>query len=376
VALDHLRFETDTFERMKPFAAKNEDCVGVTHLLPRTTNESKQHFYNNQGESIYSNPWPFNLAFMDHALDEEKIWNFHKTLYGFDVIRNMWTHAPNIAKNLSFSPNWSGKLAIEHFMTSKKYKKLLLQTELRDGLNEIQKRHAEVLETASVEQVGLRESMEKEVNDYVNDSYKRNQEFAEEGFTVTDHSHQPRQLLTSTQSEDQEYYDLLKSMEEYNSSTPNKKLSSKNLQRYERGSFLQKLLDPFQDAKIQEDGTLVYEMKDSERNNRTEAEYRSLFDKLQKNETEAFECDEGDDEEEGRVAILKDFDEENDAQLTENMRKMDEQFAVFLEGEDYSAVKDMHKAYSYELRRSEADRILEKIPDHVFWDVKKPLNLQ
>jgi len=56
------------------------------------------------------------------------------------------------------------------------------------------------------------------------------------------------------------------------------------------------------------------------------------------------------------------------------MRKMDEQFAVFLEGEDYSAVKDLHKAYSYELRRSEADRILEKIPDHVFWDVKKPLN--
>jgi len=313
VAMDHMRFESDTFERMKPFAPKNEDCAGVTHLLPRRTDEARQHHYNNQGESIYSNPWPFNIPFMDHALDEESIWNFHKSLYGFDVITNLWTQAPNIAKNMTFSPNWAGKLAIEHFMNSKKFKKLLLQTELRDGLNEIQKRHADVIEGASVEQVGLRESMEKEVNDYVNESYRKNQEFAEEGFAVTDHSHQPRQLLTSTEAEDQEYFTLLKSMEQYNASTPSQKMSTAHVRRYERGSFLQKLLDPFQDAKLQADGSLIYEMQDCERNHRTEAEHKSLFDKLQKNETEAFECDDAEDEEEGRASILKDFDEENEA---------------------------------------------------------------
>lgn len=52
---------------------------------------------------------------------------------------------------------------------------------------------------------------------------------------------------------------------------------------------------------------------------------------------------------------------------------MEEQLAVFLEKEDYSVVKDLRRAYNFELQRSEADRILEKIPDHVFWDVKKPL---
>jgi hypothetical protein len=36
-------------------------------------------------------------------------------------------------------------------------------------------------------------------------------------------------------------------------------------------------------------------------------------------------------------------------------------------------VKDLKKHYQHELQKSEAQRILEKIPAHTFWDIKKPL---
>lgn len=87
VAAQTLQYEQDNLERTKPFMPKIEgDIAGQTHIIPRTTSDSDPHFYNNQGESIWSNPWPFNVPFVDHQIDEDDIWNVPKTIMNIGVM--------------------------------------------------------------------------------------------------------------------------------------------------------------------------------------------------------------------------------------------------------------------------------------------------
>ena len=46
--------------------------------------------------------------------------------------------------------------------------------------------------------------------------------------------------------------------------------------------------------------------------------------------------------------------------------------AIFKAGEKYDYVKDMKNAHSEGLKTSTANKILKTIPDHAFWDIKKP----
>lgn len=100
---------------------------------------------------------------------------------------------------------------------------------------------------------------------------------------------------------------------------------------------------------------------------------RKLYAFYKANNEEEFECDDQEDPEEGRVALLKEIDKQ-EAMFSEiQTEKLDAQFAAFIENEEYRFVKDLKKHYQHELQKSEAQRILEKIPEHAFWDIKKPL---
>ena len=46
---------------------------------------------------------------------------------------------------------------------------------------------------------------------------------------------------------------------------------------------------------------------------------------------------------------------------------------VFKEGNNYSFVKDLREGFDDGLRTSAADKIFDTLPDHVFYDIKKPL---
>ena len=47
-AADTMEYEQDNLERQKPFLAPFEgDIAGQTHVIPRTTNDRDQHFWNN-----------------------------------------------------------------------------------------------------------------------------------------------------------------------------------------------------------------------------------------------------------------------------------------------------------------------------------------
>ncbi len=51
---------------------------------------------------------------------------------------------------------------------------------------------------------------------------------------------------------------------------------------------------------------------------------------------------------------------------------IDKELSIFKAGEKYDYVKDLRQAYADGLSKSTADKILETIPAHVFFDIKKP----
>ena len=87
---------------------------------------------------------------------------------------------------------------------------------------------------------------------------------------------------------------------------------------------------------------------------------------------------------------VKDIGEQNDAEDEEALRTalveslsteeteawnaiLDRELGKFASGEEYDFVKDMRRSYAEGLSTSEAYKIFKTIPDHAFWDIKKPL---
>lgn len=51
---------------------------------------------------------------------------------------------------------------------------------------------------------------------------------------------------------------------------------------------------------------------------------------------------------------------------------LDRELGKFAPNEEYDYVKDLRKSYATGLATTEAQKIFKTIPDHVFWDIKKP----
>lgn len=256
-AAQTLSYKQNELERNKPFAAEiGGDIAGQSHVVPRTTNENDPHYYNNQGESIYSNPWPWNRPMIDHEIDEEDIWHFQRTVQGFSVIPNPYSLSKEDAEFISALPLFTGKFAVPQWMNKAKMDKWHRHYEYRLGLHQIQKRIAEKVQNADAEVEGIENSVGEEVSEYIDKAYTVESQYSGNGIAVTDHSFQPRQLLTTSEEEDQEYYKLMQAMAEYNSDVVQEKLSKPDRPRFEKGTLLQKILDPFQGSKVLEDGTI------------------------------------------------------------------------------------------------------------------------
>ena len=98
------------------------------------------------------------------------------------------------------------------------------------------------------------------MNNYMAQAHNVESQYSKQGFAVTDHSHQPRQLMTNNEEEDEEYFKLMKAYDDYNSDIVTQEVLSKpDVKRYAKGSLLQKILDPYMDGKVSEDGIVHLE---------------------------------------------------------------------------------------------------------------------
>lgn len=105
-------------------------------------------------------------------------------------------------------------------------------------------------------------------------------------------------------------------------------------------------------------------MKDDEK-------LREEFERLKAVNEGVLEVSE-EDENELRIALLEEMEANSPFTVDEFNEVLLNEFSVFKDGEKYSFVKDMKDAFQESLRKPAAERILDTIPEYVFWDIKTP----
>lgn len=155
--------EYDTYERFKPFKAKEGTTVGDTIAIPLEDNDTKYYPYDIQGESLWTNPPDTNQPTIDHGLDEDLIWAFTMTAYNQSVIKN--TYRSNLWDNLrnNHAPFWGKKLIAPCFYKEEKLEKFFRQWNHRLGLEIIKMKHSLMDEKDKV----VRRYMKDEIDAYI-----------------------------------------------------------------------------------------------------------------------------------------------------------------------------------------------------------------
>lgn len=69
---------------------------------------------------------------------------------------------------------------------------------------------------------------------------------------------------------------------------------------------------------------------------------------------------------------MDDLEQNSPFSIDEFNAVLDKEFSVFKDGDKYDFVKDLKEAFSGSLERTAAERILDTIPEHAFWDIKTP----
>ncbi len=189
---------------------------------------------------------------------------------------------------------------------------------------------------------------------------------------VTDHEPRVKKYATLNNSDDETYFRYKQSLKDYNS-TVSFVPPPKNREKYERGSLLQALYDPFAGTKRLDNGAIFYEVQDSELDNilNSEEKLRAQYERLKQGISETIDIEES-EAEELRVLLALELEKEQVLSFDEIHEALDRELSVFKEGQKYDFVKDLQDAYSDGLAKSEALKIFETIPDHAFWDIKTP----
>jgi len=120
---DYSLFSHDQFERFKKYQPKKEHVVGHTPNNPPGEDEEEFRMYDIQGEGPFTNPPDPGRPVIDHAQDEEWIWNFPKTSMNQLNIENCWVPNDPQPSKYSYAPIWGEKLSMPHFFKKDKMEK-------------------------------------------------------------------------------------------------------------------------------------------------------------------------------------------------------------------------------------------------------------
>lgn len=116
--------------------------MGTTTPVPMDDNDEVLHFYDIQGESLYTNPPDPNYPLIDHGLDEDHVWAFRKTGYNQSVVVNPYRTDLFAATRINALPFWALKLATPAFYKKEKFETMLKHWNWRIGLEKIKQKHA------------------------------------------------------------------------------------------------------------------------------------------------------------------------------------------------------------------------------------------
>lgn len=365
---DQEFYTQDNYERFKPFMPQEGKYVGTTRVIPFQDTDEKYIHYDLQGESMFTNPPNPNMPAYDFGHEEGMIWNWQKTLLNQNVVKNNYSTEFQSMFGKSNAPWWGKKLMIPTWYKKDKYQKFLKQWEIRKELEALKMDQALELRPGDQKQ---HDEHTKAINDFLSKAEDRMHEDQLKDVYTTDHTPRPKKFATTSEEEDMQYYNYIKSLEDYNkkygaSSNPINLLSKG---KYERGSLLQKMFEPLNGSTRLENGSIFLEIVDKDLGSLCDEEKaRKLYELHKKDQT----SEDADDSDEIRISIVRDAELESDVDREALREKMDNEFAMFLKGEKYDYVTDLRRSLQDELATPLSAKIFKTIPEHVFWDIKKP----
>ncbi len=210
---DYQLYQTDNFERLKPLMPKEGSTVGTTTLIPTMDTDEKLIWYDAQGESLYTNPPDPNHPTLDHGLDEDEIWAFQKTNYNQIVINNPYTKNLWNAIKEHNAPWWGKKLSAPAWYKEDKYVKFLEQYAIKLNFQRLLLRHSQELRPGDLAQ---RDQMKKEVAEFIENANQSQLEKNMSDVYVTDHKPVEKKFSTLSDEEDEEYYNYVRNLKDYN----------------------------------------------------------------------------------------------------------------------------------------------------------------
>jgi len=375
---DYALTYTDEFERFKKFKPDKKNVVGSTPIIPMQDNDEAFNYYDIQGESMYTNPPDHNIPLVDHGSDEDHIWAFHRTLFNQQRVKNPYaTDQFSKQLTLSHAPFWGQKMSQPHFFKPEKVAKFNRHWNHKVGLENLKMKHAIVFGANPTPQ--QKERISAEINKYVADCYQYEKDLQLRDVHVTDHVKEDTKGITQSEDEDQDFYDYEKAVEAYNQDVSEVKSFAARTTpgRFERGSLLQKITDPFDGAPRDENGSILYRVSEAEllkTGVSDEEKQKHVYEKRKVKANDVWDLDE-EDEEAFRLALVQELeDEKTPFDIDQFHATLNKELGIFKQGEKYSVVKDLKEAYADSLRKRSDQAIFESIPAHFFWDIKKPLH--
>lgn len=359
-------YEVDTYERLKPFIPKKENVVGTTTVIPMDDNDEVLHFYDIQGESLYTNPVDPNFIHVDHGLEEDHVWAFRHTLYNQHVVVNQFRQDVNLAQLNSNVPFWTPKLGTPAFYTPEKYQKMLKQWNWRLGLELIKGKHYLV---RAPNNKAVKASQKAEIQNYL--AWVREQQemdYLKDVYT-TDNKVKTPKYNVNNEKELDAFIRYQQDLEAYNADVEQKAQPAKKLGKYRKGSLAQRIFEPLIDAERDENGTLVVNVDACEIRNVDEESLRKAYENARDKNSLAHD---GEDDEEYRLQLMRDLQADSVSLEAWNQILGDE-LGVFKHDEAYDYATDLRRNFDASLAESKQQKIFKTIPDHVFWDIKKPL---
>jgi len=310
------------------------------------------------------------MPVIDHGLDELKIWAFNLTGYNQEVIRNQYTSNMWNATKSMHVPFWGQKLFTPAFYREEKLETFNRQWGARIGLEIIKMRHAMTNKMGDEVQ---RRKQKDEIESYIKKVYDDEAQQQLKEVYVTNHEAKKSRYHTTSKKEDEQFFTYKQALEEYNNE-PVVSFSVKKEEKYERGSLKQKLFDPLAGAEKLENGALFYRVSDKELSAdlSNEDALKAEFERLKALNSGVLEASE-DDLNELRMALLDEMEESTPFTAEDFGELLDRELGVFKTGEKYDFVRDVKDAFAGSLEKTAADKILETIPDHAFWDIKTPV---
>lgn len=330
-------------------------------------NDELLHFYDIQGESLYTNPPDPNYPLIDHGLDEDKVWAFKMTGYNQSAVSNIYKSDVYAASRMNHIPWWAAKLTTPAFYKNEKFQKMMQQWDWRKGLEAIKMKHALIHNNYDR---NLRDSQKAEIQSYlgwVRDQQQK--EFLKDVY-ITDNKPQTPKYNVNNQKELDTFYRYQKSLEQYNSDIEGTQQTTKK-GKYELGSLAQRIFEPMQQAETDENGMRFIKVQDAEIRRVDEETMRKMYDNALERNLEPMSDDVESDE--FRIQLMEDLEADN-VSLEKWNEIMCNELGVFKGGEKYDYVTDIRRQFDPSLATSKIDKIFETIPEHVFWDIKKPLD--